>query len=60
MVEMVVEMIVMMMMIPTKSSSMMMTMAMISPLRKGISLAVFSLPESLFLSVVFLPVAAAE
>jgi hypothetical protein len=43
-----------MMMIPMKPSSMTVTMAMISPLREGISLADFCLPES-FLSVCFLP-----
>ena len=43
----------MMMMIPMKSSAMVMTMAMISPLREGISPADFSLPESFSLSVVF-------
>jgi hypothetical protein len=42
----------MMMMILMKSGAMMMTMAMISPLREGISPADFSLPES-FLSLVF-------
>jgi hypothetical protein len=51
---------VMMMMIPIKPSSMTVTMAMISPLREGISLADFCLPES-FLSVcVFCPAEAAE
>jgi hypothetical protein len=40
----------MMMMIPMKSNSMAMTMAMISPLREGISPADFCLPES-FLSL---------
>ena len=44
----VVEMMMMMMMITMKSSSMTVTMAMISPLREGISPADFSLPESLF------------
>jgi hypothetical protein len=43
---------VMMMMIPMKPSSMTVTMATISPLREGISLADFCLPES-FLSVCF-------
>ena len=37
-----------MMMIPMKSGLMTMTMAMISPLREGISLADFCLPESFF------------
>ena len=41
----------MMMMIPMKSD--VMTMAMISPLREGISPADFSLPESFSLSLVF-------
>jgi hypothetical protein len=41
---------VVMMMIPMKPSSMMMTMAMISPLWEGISLADFCLPE-IFLSL---------
>ena len=50
----------MMMMIAMKSSSMTVTMAMISPLREGISPADFSLPESFSLSVVFRPVEAAE
>ena len=54
----VVEM--MMMMIPMKSSVMMVTMAMISPLREEISPADFSLPESFSLCVVFRPVEAAE
>jgi hypothetical protein len=36
----------MVMMIPMKFSAMMMTMAMISPLREGISQADFCLPES--------------
>ena len=44
-----------MMMIPMKSSSMTVTMAMISPLREGISPADFSLPESFSLSVVSVP-----
>ena len=44
--EMVIEMMVMVMMmvIPMKSSSMVMTMGTISPLREGIPLADFSLP----------------
>ena len=41
----------MVMMIPMKSSSMTVTMAMIFPLREGISPADFSLPESFSLSV---------
>jgi hypothetical protein len=44
-----------MMMIQMKSSAMVMTMAMISPLREGISLVDFCLPESFFLSGVFRP-----
>ena len=58
MVVMAVEM--MMMMIPMKSSSMTVTMAMISPLREGISPADFSLPKSFSLSGVFRLVEAAE
>ena len=50
---MVVMAVEMMMMIPMKSSVMTVTMAMISPLRKGISPADFSLSESFSLSVVF-------
>jgi hypothetical protein len=49
----------MVMMIPMKSSAMMMTMATISPLREGISLADFCLPESFSLSGVFRPAEAA-
>ena len=49
-----------MMMIPMKSSSMTVMMAMISSLREGISSADFSLPESFSLSVVFRPTEAAE
>jgi len=53
-VEMTVSVVeMMMMMIPMKSSSMTVTMATISPLRKGISPADFCLPESSFLSGVF-------
>ena len=48
------------MMIPMKSSSMMVTMATISPLREGISPADFSLPENFSLSGVFRLVEAAE
>jgi hypothetical protein len=47
--------VMMVMMIPMKSSAMMMTMAMISPLREGISLADFCLPESFSLSVFSAP-----
>jgi hypothetical protein len=48
------------MMIPLKSSSMAMTMATISSLRGGISLADFCLPESFFSLGVFCPAEAAE
>jgi hypothetical protein len=47
--------VMLMMMIPMKSSSMAMMMAMISPLREGISLADFCLPESFSLSVFSAP-----
>ena len=50
----------MMMMIPMKSSSMTVTMAMFSSLREGISPADFSLSESFSLSIVFRPAEAAE
>jgi hypothetical protein len=53
MVEMKV--LVMMMMIPMKSSAMVMTMAMISPVLEGISPADFCLPESFSLSVFSAP-----
>jgi hypothetical protein len=49
----------MMIMIPMKSGAMAMTMATISPLREGISLADSCLPESFSLSGVFRPVEAA-
>jgi hypothetical protein len=52
--------LVMVMMIPMKSDAMVMTMAMISPLREGISLADSYLPESFSLSGVFHPAEAAE
>jgi hypothetical protein len=56
MVEMkVLMMMVMVMMIPMKSSAMVMTMAMISPLWEGISLVDFFLPESFSLSVFSAP-----
>jgi hypothetical protein len=56
MVEMkVLVMRMMVMMIPMKSGAMMMTIATISPLREGISLADFYLPESFSLSDVFRP-----
>ena len=45
----------MMMIIPMKSSVRVMTMAMISPLWEGISLADFSLPESFFSLCCFRP-----
>jgi hypothetical protein len=48
-------MVMMVMMIPMNSSVMMMTMAMISSLREGISPADFSLPESFSLSVFSTP-----
>jgi hypothetical protein len=48
----------MVMMIPMKSSTMMMTMATISPLWEGISPADSCLPESFSLSGVFRPVEA--
>jgi hypothetical protein len=58
MVEMKVLMMMMMMMVMMilmKSSTMVMTMATISPLREGISLADFSLSESFSLSVFSAP-----
>jgi hypothetical protein len=55
----VMEMMMMMMMIPMKSGAMVMTIAMISPLREGICLADFCLPESFSLSSVFCPAEAA-
>jgi hypothetical protein len=45
--------LVMIMMIPRKPSSMTVTMAMISPLREGISPADFSLPENFLFVCVF-------
>jgi hypothetical protein len=60
MVEMkVLVMRMMVMMIPMKSGVMMMTMAMISHLREGISPVDFCLPESFSLSGVFRPAEAA-
>jgi hypothetical protein len=50
-----VEMKVLVMMILMKSSAMVMMMATISPLREGISLANFCLPESFSLSVFSAP-----
>jgi hypothetical protein len=56
MVEMKVLLVMMMMMMtPMKSSVMVMTMSMISPLREGISLADLYLPESFSLSVFSAP-----
>jgi hypothetical protein len=57
MVEMkvLVMMMMMVMMIPMKSNAMVMTMAMISPLRGGISLVDFSPPESFSLFVFSAP-----
>jgi hypothetical protein len=55
MVEMKVLVMGMMMMIPMKSSAMAMTMATISPLREGISLVDFCLPESFSLSMFSAP-----
>src|SRR3954454_19567637 len=60
MMMMVLMMKMMVMMIPMKSSSMVVTMAMISPSPGGISPADFCLPESFLLSGVFRPAAAAE
>jgi hypothetical protein len=51
----VLVMMVMEMMILMKPSSMVMTMATISPLREGISPTYFCLPESFSLSVFFAP-----
>jgi hypothetical protein len=53
MVEM--EVLLLLLMFPMKSSAMVMTMAMISPLREGISPADFCLPESFSLSVFSAP-----
>jgi hypothetical protein len=60
MVMKVVMMVVMMMMIPMKPSSMVVTIAMISPLRKGISPADFYLLESFLCVYVFRLVEVAE
>jgi hypothetical protein len=60
MMKVLVMMMVMMMMIPMKPSSMMMTMAMISPLREGISSVDFRLPESFLSLCVIRPAEAAE
>jgi hypothetical protein len=51
MMEMKVLMMMIVMMIPIKSSAMVMMMAMISPLREGISPIDFSLPDSFSLLV---------
>jgi hypothetical protein len=60
MVEMkVLVMEMMMMMIPMKSGAVVMMMAMISPLREGISQADSCLPKSFSLSGVFCPAEAA-
>jgi hypothetical protein len=59
MVEMKVLVMEMMMMNPMKSGAMVITMTMISPLREGISLADFCLPESFSFSGVFRPTEAA-
>jgi hypothetical protein len=59
MVEMKVLVMEMMMMIPMKSGAMAMTMATISPLQEGISLADSCLSESFSLSGVFRPTEAA-
>jgi hypothetical protein len=53
-------MMVMKMMIPMRPSSMVMTMATISPLREGISLVGSRLPESFLSLCVFRPAEAAE
>jgi hypothetical protein len=53
-------MMVMMIMIPMKPSSMVVTMAMVSPLQEGISPADSCMPESFFSLCVFRPVEAAE
>jgi hypothetical protein len=55
MVEMKVLVMEMMIMISMKSGAMAITMATISPLREGIALADFCLPESFSLSGVFRP-----
>jgi hypothetical protein len=51
----VLVLMLLLMMIPMKSSAMVMSMATISPLREGISLADFCLPESFSLSVFSAP-----
>jgi hypothetical protein len=59
MVEMKVLVMEMMMIIPMKSGAMVMMMATISPLREGISLVDFCLPESFSLYGIFRPTKAA-
>jgi hypothetical protein len=59
MVEMKVLVMERMMMIPMKSGAMVMTMAMISPLREGISPVDSCLSESFSLSGIFCPAEAA-
>jgi hypothetical protein len=54
-VVMVAMKVLVMMMIPMKSSTMVMTMSTISPLREGISPIYFCLPESFSLSVFSAP-----
>jgi hypothetical protein len=56
----VLVMMMMKMMIPMKLRLMTMTMATISPLREGISLADFCLPESFLSLCIFCPAEAAE
>jgi hypothetical protein len=56
----VLVMMMVMMMIPMKPSSMMMTMATISPLWEGISPTHFCLPESFLSLCVFCPAEVAE
>ena len=55
-----VEMMMVMMMIPMKSSLMVVLIATISPLREGIPVAEFCLPERSFYLSVFRPAEAAE
>jgi hypothetical protein len=52
--------VAMVMMIPMKPNSMTVTMALISPLREGISPADFCLPESFLSLCVFCPAEATE
>jgi hypothetical protein len=60
MVMKVLVMMMMMMMFPMKPSSMTVTIATIPPLREGISLANFCLPESFLSLCVFCPTEAAK